>query len=325
MKHKSMLKAGILVLAAVPLAAADKPVSLFPKLHAGQKLLYLVRYRADTDAKTQSRVVVPMAPTASQVDAHGLLKIEIVELRQQGTRFAVHARARFLTLDSGVWLKKPDDKTPNWNVERVDPEGKTIDFTISAVGQLENITGLDTLLLDQQRAWWEWETRFALAWSLPTDVVKLNENWKSVQPFGAGTPIAGLDWASESVYVRDEPCQPSELALTGEISAASGPSDLCAVLLTSATLKQSSSPKNATPEDYKLHNLRTAGIANGTSRLITYISLSTGLVIRATEESAQHMDVVVALADHSNSVRYKVEAKSNSQVLLIGETPLTKP
>jgi hypothetical protein len=168
-------------------------------------------------------------------------------------------------------------------------------------------------------------TRFALAWTLPGDEVKLTAKQKSEQPLGAGSPIAGLHWARESAYVRDEPCKPSELTLAGDISAADGPSDTCAVLLTSASLGQKSSPKDTTPEDYKLHDLRTAGTARGTSQLITYISLTSGLVVRATEESAQHMDVVVALADGTNRVRYSVEAKSNSQVLLITETPRTQP
>ncbi len=320
-----MLLLAAVGVSAAGLTAAEKPVSLFPSLHAGQKLLYLIRYRAETDAKTESRVVAPMAPTDSQVDAHGLLQVEILDLRKQGPRASVHARARFLTIDSDVRLKKPEDQSPNWKVEGVDPEGKTIEFTISPDGRPENISGLETLLVDQQRAWWEWATRFSLAWTLPADVVKLNEKWKSELAMGSGTPIAGLHWARESVYVRDEPCRPSELALTGEISPASGPSDTCAVLLTTASLKQKSSPKDATPEDYKLHNLRTSGAAKGTSQLITYISLTTGLVVRATEESSQHMDVVVALADRSNRVRYNIEARSNSQVLLITETPLTQP
>jgi hypothetical protein len=323
--QRSKLMAAVFLLAAGALCASENPVSLFPKLHAGQKLLYLIRYRAETNAKTESRVAVPMAPTDAQVDAHGLLQIEILDLQPAAGRAKVHARARFLTLDSGVWLKNPEDKSPNWTKERVDPEGKAIEFTISVDGHLENVSGIETLVLDQQRAWWEWVTRFALAWTLPTDIAKVNEKQKSEQPLGAGSPIAELRWDRVTTYAKNEPCQPSELTLTGEISPSVGAPDFCAVLVTTASLKQKSSVKDTTPEDYKLHQLKTSGTAKGTSQLITYISLTSGLVVRATEESAQLMNVVVALADGSNRVRYNVEAKSNSQVLLITETPLTQP
>jgi hypothetical protein len=134
-----------------------------------------------------------------------------------------------------------------------------------------------------------------------------------------------LHWARESLYVRNEPCQAGELSISGEISAANGPSDTCAVLLTTATLKQKSSPKDATPEDFKLRELKTMGTAKGTNEVITYISLTSGLVVRATEEASQQMDVVVAKADGSNRVHYNVDAKSRSQVLLIIGTPLLRP
>jgi hypothetical protein len=96
-------------------------------------------------------------------------------------------------------------------------------------------------------------------------------------------------------------------------------------LLTTAKLTQKSSPKDATPEDFKLHELKTMGKAKGANEIITYISLTTGLVVRATEEANQQMDVVVAKADGSNRVHYNVDAKSQSEVLLVTETPLTHP
>jgi hypothetical protein len=92
--------------------------------------------------------------------------------------------------------------------------------------------------------------------------------------------------------------------------------------LTTATLKQKSSRKNATPEDFKLHELQTTGTARGTNQVIAYISLKTGLIARATEEASQSMDVVVAKTDGSNRVHYSVDAKSNAEVLLVADTPL---
>jgi hypothetical protein len=325
MKHTIQLVAALFLLAVVAAGAGDNRVRLLPKLQAGQTITYLIRYRSDKNVKTESNVVAPMAPNAVQLDAHGLLQIDVLDLQQADGKSTIHARGQFLTLDSGVWLKKPGDKKPQWQVQRMDPEDKSIEFTISQDGSVEKVTGLDSLFPEQQQAWQEWVARFAVAWTLPADGVKIGEKWKSEQAEPAGAPIAGLNWARESTYVRNERCSAQQLSVTGEVSASSGPTDTCAVLLTTATLKQKSPPKDATPEDFKIHELKTMGTAKGTNEIITYISLKTGLVVRATEEANQKMDVTVAKADGSNRVHYNVDAKSHSEVLLVAETPLNHP
>ncbi len=313
------------LLAVATLCAGDRRINLLPRLQLSQTITYLIRFQSDKTVKTESKVVAPMAPNAAQIDAHGLLRVEILDVQRQGSKAAIHARGRFLALDSGVWLKRPGDKKPDWDKQRVDPHGKSIDFTISPDGSVNEIKGLDTLFPEQQQAWQQWVARFALAWTLPADGMKFGEKWKSEQAEQAGAPIAGLHWARESSYVRDEPCQASQLSIMGDVSASSGPPDTCAVLLTTATLKQKSSSKDATPEDFKLHELRTMGTAKGAGEIITYISLKSGLVVRATEETSQFMDVVVAKADGSNRVHYNVDAKSHSEVLLVTETLLNQP
>jgi hypothetical protein len=325
MRRQLQRISGLLLLAVATLGAGDKRMNLLPRLQPGQTITYLIRFQSDKTVKTESKVVAPMAPNAAQIDAHGLLRVEILDVQQAGSKTAIHARGRFLTLDSGVWLKKPGDKKPNWDKQRVDPSGKSIEFTISPDGSVNEVKGLDTLFPEQQQAWQQWVARFALAWTLPADRMKLGEKWKSEQAEQAGAPIAGLHWARESSYVRDEPCQASQLSIMGDVSASSGPPDTCAVLLTTATLKQKSSSKDATPEDFKLHELRTMGTAKGAGEIITYISLKSGLVVRATEETSQFMDVMVAKADASNRVHYNVDAKSHSEVLLVTETPLKQP
>jgi len=224
-----------------------------------------------------------------------------------------------------VSLKIPGGEKPLGDVQRIVPDDKSIEFTISADGFAEKVTGLDAFFPDQQQAWQEWVARFAAAWTLPAGGVKRGEKWKSERPEPAGAPIAALHWLHDSVYVRNEPCQAKQISVTGELSSSNEPPDICAVLLTTAALKQRSSPKDATPEDFKLHELKTMGTAKGTNEIITYISLKTGLVVRATEEANQHMDVVVAKADGSNRVHYNVEAKSHSEVLLITDMPLNRP
>jgi hypothetical protein len=325
MKRTAKLCISIVFIAACTLWAGDGRVKLIPELHGGQTVTYLIRYRSDKNVKTESNVVAPMAPNAAQMDANELLQIVILDVQQQSSRGAVHARAQFLALNSGAWLKKPGGKDTDGDTQHGDSDRKSVEFAILPDGSMGKLTGLESLLPEQQQAWQSWAARFAMAWTLPQNGVKLGEKWKSDQPENSGAPIAGLSWARESTYVRNENCRAQQQSVTGEFSPSSGPPEICAVLLTTATLKQNSSPRDATPEGFKLHELKTRGTAKGTNEIITYISLKTRLVVRATEEAHQSMDVTVAKADESNRVHYNVDAKSHSEVLLVAETPRTHP
>src|ERR1700730_13198682 len=124
------------LLAVAALAAGDKRINLLPKLHPGQTITYLIRFQSDKTVKTESNVVAPMAPNAAQIDAHGLLRVEILDVQGMGNKASIHARGQFLTLDSGVSLKRPGDKMPAKDKQRVDPDGKSIEFTISSDGSV---------------------------------------------------------------------------------------------------------------------------------------------------------------------------------------------
>ncbi len=112
MKRKLQRTAGFLLLLAASLCAADRRVHLIPQLQPGQVLTYVIRFPSEKNIKTESRVVAPMAPDAAQIDAHGLLRVEILDVQQTVGKSAIHARGQFLTLDSGVWVKRPGDKKP---------------------------------------------------------------------------------------------------------------------------------------------------------------------------------------------------------------------
>jgi len=295
--------------------------NLLPKLQPGQTLTYLVRFRSNKNVKTESTLVIPLAPTASQGDTRALLRIQILDMQQTDGRLAVHARSEFLGNDTGEPPSKNAPQNQKSGQLPLKADGKPVEFTISPGGFAEKITGLDALSPDRRQVWQEWLARFATAWALPSPSAKIGDKWKIDQPEPAPSPIAALSWARDSSYVRDEPCAPAQLSLTGEVTPANAATDSCAVLLTTAKLVQKSSPKDATPEDFKLHQLKTMGAAKGSNETITYISLTTGLVVRATEDATKQMDVVIAKADGSNAVRYNVDAKSQLEVLLLTQVP----
>jgi hypothetical protein len=324
MKRILLLLASLLLSAASSAPARDQRTSLLPQLHAGQTLTYLIRYQSSKNVKTESKVALALAPAAVQTDARGLLRTEVLHLQPAGERLAIRARGQFLNDNFGV-PAKPAGERSKFEAAPLSPAGNPVEFTISAEGLAEKITGLDSLTPEQQQIWQEWLARFAVAWAIPSSRAKIGDKWKVEQPEPATSPIAALSWTRDSHYVRDEPCRPAQLSSTGEATFSNGPMDRCAVLLTTAKLVQKSSPKDATPEDFKLHQLKTMGTAKGSNEVITYISLTTGLVVRASEDASQQMDVVVAKADGSNGVHYNVEAKSDLEVLLLTEAPGPPP
>ena len=320
------LYGSIVLLAACVCAAKGRleRVNLFPRLQVGQTLAYQISYHSEKHVKTESPVIVAAPDDSAKVDVNALLHLEVLGVQAQGDRAVVHARTKFEVLGPNSHFKVPNIEPPASQLQKQDPNGKFIEFTILPDGRLDQVTGLDQLSPEQQQTWQEWASRFLLAAGFRTTGVRIAQKWNSEEAETSPSPIAGLRWMRESTYVRDEPCRAVQLTVQGSVAPSDGEPGRCAVILTTAVLKQDFN-KNATPQDFKLHELRTAGTAHGTNHIITYISLKSGIPIRATEEASQQMNVTVAKADGSNRVHYDVSAKSHSEVLLVSETPLNIP
>ncbi|HEY6384985.1 MAG TPA: hypothetical protein VIX91_04810 [Candidatus Acidoferrum sp.] len=322
-----------LILATVPCAARDNAdrVVLFPKLSVGQTFRYQIGYSAKTNMNTESTVAVPMAPTGGQTNENLLLLVEVEDLRVDAGRTVARLRTRMVEADAGAAAATASDgKTATKSTQNPDDAAKsgkrekTVEFVLHADGQVTDVEGLDRLSADEQAAWQEWVARFGGGAAFPEKGIKPGERWKAEEPI-INALLAGLSWEKESEYVNDAPCGAMNLTPQGDLAAGEQTQETCAVILTTAILKQKSSQKDATPEDYKLHDLRTMGIAKGKNETITYISLKTRLVVRATEDANQSMNVIVAKTDGSNRVHYMIDAESHLQVMLLAETPANHP
>jgi hypothetical protein len=309
-----------------PAGGHSDRVNLFPGLRTGQTIRYEISYQSEKQTKTQSSVFLVEAPPSASVEVHASLRLEVLGVQAQGERAIIHVRTRFASLDSGAKAQVSNSEASPGQTSQGGPDEISIECTIFPDGRVDQVKGLDALPPEQQQAWQEWVSRFAVAAVFPQDGVKLAQKWKTEETEKSPSPISQLSWIRESTYVRNEPCRAAQMSAQGElVEADQQPADTCAVILTTATLKQHSSAKDATPEDFKLHQLRTLGTARGTNKSITYISLKTRLVVRATEEADQSMAVTIAKADGSNRVHYDVDAKSRSEILLVADTPLNRP
>jgi hypothetical protein len=271
--------------------------SLFPKLRAGEAYTYQVRYQEEKKIKTESAVAAPMAPEGGRTDTQRLVRVEV--LGERGAGRAAELRLRLRLTPPG----EPENE-------------KTAELTLSGDGRVSNRQGMDAFSAEDKETVRAWMAQFGIAGVFPSAGVLPGERWKAEEPV-AGAALAGLVWEKQFSYVRNETCPVNSQGAAPEKDG--GTPQLCAVILTTETLKQRSSPKHATPEDFRARELRTAGTASGTDEIVSYIALDNGLLVRGTEQAQQAMDVEVALADRGNRVHYNVDARSHTEVLIVAE------
>jgi hypothetical protein len=282
---------GILLLGVA--AKCDDRIQLFPRLHGGETLHYESHARLNRYVKTKSNVATMFEPTPVQADFSMNLQLSVHDFHEMDHRPMMAAETQLFPEESSA---------PSAGNSPANP--KKIDFTIGGDGNLSHSEGLDDLEPQQRMAWQFWFAQFAFGWTLPTSGAKPGEKWKTTELETAPTPIAKLVWERETTYVQDEKCPIV-------------PDQQCAVFLVTATLKQKSNPQDTTPEDYKLNQLKTYGTARGTNQAAVYISRKTGLLVRATEDIQQSLDVTIAKSDGSNQVQYLVDVTSHFETVFV--------
>lgn len=298
--------------------AQDSHTILFPRLAEGQSVVYEIGYRALTKTTAESTVAAPMAPPRGETDARLFLQVEVEKISTEAGKPLAQLRTRIVDPDSFSAASAGGPPTPQSAAPHDDNSKppRIVEFTLHSNGQVTDLTGFDALSTDEKAAWQEWVARFGVGAALPKKGVKPGEKWRTDEPI-ANALLTGLSWEKDSQYVDNEPCPSTSAPEQTKSFPASASSESCAVILTTAILKQKSPQKDATPDDYLLHDLRTSGIAWGKNEIITYISRATGLVVRATEDANQSLNVMVAKSDGSNRVFYLIDAQSHAQVLML--------
>jgi hypothetical protein len=275
-------------------AAHSQRLQPAPNLRAGQTLFYQIDCSSSRNSRTESRVVSAEPTPAENFNISALLQVEIEEASAAGIRIKTYYSER----DATSGTTKAPAPAPD----------KIIEVTVSSGGSSSQLKGFDQLSPAQQFVWSSWLARFASQLTFPKGGVHRSQKWQSREREAGSSPIANLVWLRKYQYVSDEPC------------SATKSSEHCAVILVRAALQQKSPAKNATPEDYKLRNLKTTGTAIGQNETILHISVVTGLLVRSTEDAKQAMDAIVALADGSNEVHYRVDAKSHIEIRLLPDS-----
>jgi hypothetical protein len=277
----------------------DSRASFLPQLQRGQVLLYEVHGRLDRNVKTESGVSSSRGPQQLKGDLASHIRLTIQDVHTAKPQPYISAQVE---LQPGEGTPQPAPGTP----------APKITFDILSRGQLGRVHGLDDVSSEQRLLWQFWVARFAFGWTLPPAGMKLGEKWKYDDPELDNSLIAELVWEREITYARNDACPIF-------------PVETCAVFLTQSTLKQKSSTKDSTPQDFRLHELKTLGTARGDNQVIVYVSLKTGLVLRANEDVLQSMDVIVLKTDGTNGVHYTIDASSHLETLFIPQSAPAPP
>ena len=272
-------------------AASDTRVVLLPRLQNGETVVYQSRARLDRHVQTKSNIATMLRPAEVRRDLATTLRLSVQEARLVNNRLMMAAESAL----------EPEDVPAVAGAAK--PKMPKISFTIGGDGALTRAEGLDDLDPEQALLWQFWVAQFALGWTLPAGGVRPGEKWKSDEVEKTPAPIANLAWERETTYVQNDKCP-----IVAE--------QQCAVFLISSTLKQKSNPKDTTPEDYQIRQLKTSGTARGTNETVAYISLQTGLLVRATEDLQQFMNVTIAKTDNSNQVHYDMQVTSHFETAL---------
>jgi hypothetical protein len=292
------LLAPALILLSPARLQSDSHAGFIPHFRPGQILQYKVVARINRHTKTESNVISPSPAdnVESQIATNIQLTVRESHLENGQPVLTLHAE---LESESPSTPAAPNAPPPSSS-----PAKGKLDFTVSPNGRIAKPEGIEDLDPQQRVAWQFWASQFAYAWTLPHKGVTAGEKWKTEEPEDTPTAIANLVWERETTYVRNDKCPLI-------------PTETCAVFLTHAKLKQKSSEEDATPDTYRLHNLKTSGTAAGNNEAIRYISLKTHLVLRAKEDAQQSMDATVAKIDDSNQVRYFISSSSQFETMLI--------
>ena len=338
------------IAAALPLltfllaAKPEQRVRLLPQFTPHQTLRYQIETRLTISGTTTTPIDNPEGASLLKQTVSMLVRLDVLDA-QPGTatgmgRVRLRATYEKSTATSETDAYDPQAAALEDQFTRLG--GHSMEFTIEPDGKLSSITGLEDILSNPTAAQSvrSWMSGLSSGASFPQAGIVIGQKWTNEQPL-TGTPLGGLMWRTEAIYLRNEPCRaaspPATSApatpLTNALPAvknAAPPSaatdESCAVILTRFEILHHPSRDDATPEDYRRNGLHTSGTWTGKGESLDSISLSTGMVASSTQTSSQEMDFQILSALTGTRLLYKGRVHSETDITLLPQsTPVPSP
>ena len=347
--------------APAPAAVPARP-NLQPKLVPGEVLRYQVEFQTITDTARGGAVQDPEGPTHVVVVWDATIRLEVLGgpggsgapadpgaagastqppangqnasgAGTAGAAGAIRLRTTYEQSTAKVQSDTPDPQSDAIVKQYTQMEGRTVEFTLGADGRVTAVEGLAGILSDQNAisAAEQWMSQISVGGTSPAGGVIPGLTWSAEQPADS-LPLAGLDWRTDSTYLRDEPCHPApapEPSASASSSSSPGSTprsganqreEICAVILMNLSLVPARVKHDATPDEFRRKGLQTTGHWTGSGDSLSYVSLQNGWVVSASQSGAQEMDVNIANS-MGTSMHYAGKVETHSLISLLPPGP----
>jgi len=330
-----------------PKPPAAPHVDLRPKLVPGEVLVYQIQLQTITDTKPTGAVSDPEGPSRLAVTWDATVKLEVLgELAQtpaappppapkpatgkaDGGKAArrpaspgaspagplaaplpapLRIRTTYEHSAASVKSDSPDPQSDEIEARYAQLDGRAIEFTVGTDGHVSEVHGLDNVFENDQvrQAAEQWMLQVSSPAMAPGGVA-MGQSWNSAQP-AVSMPLAEMVWRSNSTYLRNESCRPTDTGAAAKES--------CAVILTRQSVLPRKQLNDPTPDDYRRNGLHTAGTWTGSGESLSYVSLETHVAVSVTQDSLQQIDFTVTNAEGA-SIRYAGNIETHSRVELL--------
>jgi hypothetical protein len=307
-------------------AAPSNRVHLFPKLTPGETLRYEIETRISSNSKMETPIANPEAASKSKQTVNLILRLDVLNPppTNNDPPGSVRVRATYEKSSATFESDAYDPAGSHVPDQYKNLEGRSLEYTIEPDGQVSHIVGIDDLLKNPAVAEdvHSWMNGLSFGARVPKAGIEIGQKWTAERPI-EGVALGGLIWRNQSTYLRDEPCHTTDG--TPKSTAAAQPLDAnasCAVIVTQFKINRNG---DATPDDYARQNLDTSGTWTGSGGSLEFVSLSTGILIRSTQDSTQSMDVEIASTRSGSKMHYAGHVESHSEIALLPATPPAEP
>jgi hypothetical protein len=315
----------LLPLVALLAASPDQRVRFIPKFVPGETLRYDIETQITTNGKATTPIENPEAASVLKQSASVIVRLEVLNPPPSAPDSTPPSGALRLrvTYEKSTATAESDAYDPAAAAienQYALLEGRSVEYSLDAAGNLADVKGLDEVLANPSAAQTvrSWISQLSSSAKIPREGVAVGQKWTTEQPI-AGTPLEGMIWRSTATYLHNEQCPPGGVPLSP--GAGNADAGLCAAILTHFEILCHGSKSDATPEDYRRHGLRTSGAWTGSGETLDLVSLAAGVLISSTQTTTQDMDFQIASAATTSRMTYQGHVTTQTEITLLPAHP----
>ena len=303
--------------------AISPRVSLTPRFIPGQTFRYGMEFETSTETTRSGLASDPQGPSSLVVNWNATVRVEVLPA-DAGAPGGIRLRTTYEKSTASVRSDTFDPVAAETQEQYRMLEGKVVEFALDADGKVKSVIGIEGIVDSEKAAQSarEWVAQLSASAGAPPGGVSVGQTWSSEQPADS-LPIAGLVWRTDSQYLRNEACHPSNPDVPNAPGAANSaansqaPKD-CAVILANLNLVRPKASRDQTPSEFRKDGVQSAGKWSGSAQSLLYISLATGMVVSVTQSGTEEMEVLLT-SNHNTSMHYAGTISTRSQVALVAD------